>query len=80
MLVITRVSWERALVKYCSGEGDLVGEARELKTLGYPELSTATRYRTLVPVYFATAVSTFIRAWWQGKTLSQYTSHEGCRV
>jgi hypothetical protein len=44
MLVISRVTWEKALLKYCSGEGDLLSEAQDLQDRGYAGLGIAVRY------------------------------------
>jgi hypothetical protein len=43
-LVISRVTWEKALLKYCSGEGDLLTEAQDLQDRGYAGLGIAVRY------------------------------------
>ena len=44
LFVISKNNWERALLDYCSGEVDLVTEAKQLQTLGYTELGVAARY------------------------------------
>ena len=45
-LVISRVTWEKALLKYCSGEGDLLSEAQDLQDRGYAGLGIAVRYNS----------------------------------